>query len=96
MPEDEKKAAFDQMEALAKLQDGAIAKTKERNNNILDRLQGWEDYHRAQDQILVWLREAEKAKSGLNPKHVKVKEVDSLLKKIQVTFLFKIINRPQT
>ena len=82
--EDEKRAIVSQLSTLAKLHEDVIGKITERNNNIGDRLRSWEEYRRCQDRLFAWLKEMEREKLGLNLKHVKVKEVESVLKKIQV------------
>ena len=86
--EDEKRAIVTQLSTLAQLHEDVIAKITERNNNIGDRLRSWEEYRRSQDRLFAWLKEMEREKLGLNLKHVKVKEVEGVLKRIEVSRVY--------
>ena len=73
---------------------GQVQRLKERNQDVLDRLGEreillrsrlalWDNYIADQERLMSWLRDMEREKQMLNLKHVAVKRIPRVLKKIE-------------
>jgi len=72
---------------------GQVQKLTERNQEVLDQLEQravllrsrhalWDNYNSDQERLLSWLRDMEREKQMLNLKHVAIKRIPKVLKKI--------------
>lgn len=73
-----------QLKDLSKVHDDVIGKISERNAAVDERLRGWDEYRRRQDDLFLWMRAMEREKLALNLKHVRLDKIPATLEKIQV------------
>ena len=82
---EEDKDTVTDIQDLSKSHEEVLKKIAERITNIEERMKAWEIHRRKQDSISHWLRETEKEKLKLNLKHLNVKQLPEVLKKIDVS-----------